>query len=342
MAHNLNIENGLASMMSVRLVPWHGLGTVLESPPRTAAEAMQAANLGWEVGLKPVYCMEGGIFCQIPDKKAIVRLDKWGQPDCVPFALVGNDYQVLQNREAFEFFDPIIAAGGVTFETAGALGKGERVWVLGKVAGDEIRIKDSDVDKVEKYLLFSTSHDGRTSVQIRFTPVRVVCQNTLMASLVGKNDLFKVYHVPGMRTSISEAHAAVQRILEEYSELANIYGKFADKRLHGDELKSYLSAVFPEPKRKRGQTDRSYEEACRKVRQMRDEAARLFKEGRGNDKPPAKDSLWAAYNGVVELVDHCWIYASGWQRLESIWFGEGKRVKEAAFAEAKKLVATAA
>jgi hypothetical protein len=111
MGHNLNIENGRPSMMSVRLVPWHGLGTVLDNPPATAAEAMQAASLGWEVGLKPVYCMERGIFYEIPQKKAVVRLDKWGQPECVPFGLVGNDYQVLQNREAFEFFDPIIQTG---------------------------------------------------------------------------------------------------------------------------------------------------------------------------------------------------------------------------------------
>ena len=123
-------------MMAVRHVPWHGLGTVLQYPPKTAADAMKAARLDWEVGLKPVYCMEGEIFYEIPEKKAIVRLDKWGQSDCRPFGLVGDDYQILQNRDAFSFFDPIIQTGGVTFETAGALGDGERVWVLGKVKGD--------------------------------------------------------------------------------------------------------------------------------------------------------------------------------------------------------------
>jgi hypothetical protein len=81
MAHNLNFEDGEASMMFVGKVPWHGLGTQLETAPGTAADAMRAAHLDWEVGLKPVYCMEGGVYYKIPGKRAIVRLDKWGQPD---------------------------------------------------------------------------------------------------------------------------------------------------------------------------------------------------------------------------------------------------------------------
>jgi hypothetical protein len=63
-------------------------------------EAMRAAGLDWRVGLKPVYCMGDGFYYEIPDKKAIVRLDKWGESGLVPFGLVGNDYKVLQNHEA--------------------------------------------------------------------------------------------------------------------------------------------------------------------------------------------------------------------------------------------------
>ncbi len=339
MGHNLLIEDGEASMFSVRHVPWHGLGAVLERPPKTAAEAMQAANLDWEVGLKPVYCMEGGIYHEIADKKAVVRLDKWGTPDCVPFALVGNSYQVLQNREAFAFFDSIIETGNVTFETAGALGNGERVWVLGKVEGDPIHVKGHETEKVEKYLLFSTGHDGRTSVQIRFTPVRVVCQNTLLASLMGEYDLFKVHHTPGMRSLITEAQEAVKQILDEWRELEAIYNRFADRKLENRELGEYLTSVFPYPKRRKNQTDASHEEALKKVRDIRRRAAGLFEQGRGNNTAPAKGTLWAAYNGVVELVDHYWSYPSSWRRLDSIWFGEGRRIKEVAFVEAKKMLA---
>src|SRR5262249_39327569 len=129
MAHELLIEDGRAAMMYVGDVPWHGLGKRFESPPRTAEEAINAANLGSEVGLKPVYCMDGPTYYEIPERKAVVRLDKWGSEDLEPFALVGNDYEVLQNAQAFSFFDPIVETAKVKYETAGAIENGRRVWV---------------------------------------------------------------------------------------------------------------------------------------------------------------------------------------------------------------------
>lgn len=105
-------------MFYVGTVPWHGLGTRLDAPPSNAAEAIRAAHLDWEVGLKPVYAWDGGHPVQLEDRSAVVRLDKWNTPEAVVFGVVGPDYTVLQNREAFQFFDPILENGRVIFHTA--------------------------------------------------------------------------------------------------------------------------------------------------------------------------------------------------------------------------------
>jgi phage/plasmid-like protein (TIGR03299 family) len=337
--HELNIENDGASMMYVGEVPWHGLGTRLETAPKTAQEAIRAANLDWEVGLKPVYCMQGSTYYEIPEKKAIVRLDKWGQPDCVPFGLVGNDYQPLQNREAFQFFDKIVATGKVSYETAGALGNGERVWVLAKVAGE---LTVSKVDKIDKYLLLSTGHDGKTAIQIRFTPVRVVCKNTLVRSMSEGTEVSRIYHVPGMQNRFDKAQGAVESIFAQYDKLAANFQAMAGKQLAKLELGDYLAEVFPEPKRKKGQTERSYLAALQKVREMRTDAETLFTKGMGNDQAAIRGSLWAAYNGVIELVDHHWPYKTPWQRFQSVCFGEGEHLKEKAFGAALAIIQAAA
>jgi phage/plasmid-like protein (TIGR03299 family) len=335
MAHNLNVDGDKVAMMFVGQVPWHGLGTRLETSPATAAEAMKAANLDWEVGLKSVYCADGEHYYEIPDRKAIVRLDKWGKPDCAPFGLVGNDYQVYQNRDAFAFFDPLLATKKVTFETAGALGGGERVWVTAKVDGN-VSIGN---DRIERYLLLSTGHDGKTAVQIRFTPVRVVCQNTLMAATMSGRDFAKVYHVPGMQHSLFDAQTQLESILKSFVELESSFTRMIQKALQPQDLAAYFAAIFPEPQRRTGQSDSSYDKALAKIKSIRNSAAKYFREGKGNTEAPANGTLWAAYNGVVELLDHHSTYRDRWDRLESLWFGEAQRVKQRAYDEACKMLA---
>lgn len=336
MAHNLAFEGNKAAMMYVGEVPWHGLGTRFESPPKTAEEAIQAAGLDWKIGLKSVYCMGDGTYYEIPDKKAIVRLDKWGDPGLVPFGLVGNDYTVLQNHAAFKFFDPFIQSDRINYSTAGALGNGERVWILAKVEGD-VRIRN--VDAVDRFLLLSTGHDGRTAIQVRFTPVRVVCQNTLtLAHSFGK-DFAKVYHVPGMRNHLDNVQKSLQDLFTAFEDIENNFERMAQFALTPDKVSTYLAKVFPDPKRRKGQKDHSYDEAMAKVIQTRKKAELLFEKGKGNDQAEIAGTLWAAYNGVIELIDHYEAHPNAWLRLDSLWFGDGAKIKEIAFQEACALLA---
>lgn len=337
MGHNLNFQDGKASMFSVRQVPWHGLGTILENAPRTVQEALTAAQLDWEVGLKPVFCADGSTYCEVPNYKAIVRLDQWGKQGCRPFALVGNDYKVLQNREAFEFFEPLVESGRVTFETAGALGDGERVWVLAKLRESQAEIAQDD--NIERYLMLSTGHDAKTAVQVRFTPVRIVCQNTLTMALSRGTDFAKTYHVSGMKRVLLKAREDVGVVLTEYESLEQSLRKMAQRRLSMAEAAAYILAVFPDPKRRKGQSDESFGRACEDQRRRRRAALKYFHEGHGNSQSHVSDTLWAAYNGIIEMLDHHTNYSTPYRRLESLMFGEEQRVKLAAYEEAMRILA---
>lgn len=333
MPHDIAMKNGKPMMMFVGETPWHKLGTHLESPPKTAAEVIAAANLDWEVVKHPVFAFDGTKGSAVPGYYATVRTDLWDKPDCVPFGLVGEDYNILQNREAFSFFDPIIQTGQVTYETAGALGQGERVWMLARVKGD-ITIKGKD--QVQRYLLLSNGHDGRTALKIKFTPVRVVCQNTLSFALSWGSDLLRSHHGHGMDRRIENAQEAVGVILKQYDSLARHYTRFAEVQMNTDLIRRYLGEVFPLPKRRTNQRDRSYQQAIARVNHLRLTSEHLFAEGCGNSVAAIKGSLWAAYNGVTELVDHHLTYANAANRMESICFGEGERTKQVAFDVALK------
>src|ERR1700733_3004849 len=162
----------IQSLMYVKEKPWHGLGTRLEKAA-TSTEAIKAAGLDWQVEKQPVFLKNG--INAISRRHAVVRRDNGH-----PLGIVGERYVPLQNNDAFRFFDAVVGLKEAVYHTAGALGQGEIIWILAKLNG-VIRVVGDDI--TEKYLQLTNRHDGGGSVQILWTPIRVVCQNTLNIAL---------------------------------------------------------------------------------------------------------------------------------------------------------------
>lgn len=185
MGHNLNLNErtGNYSFFSVKEKAWHNLGQIVDSYP-TSEEAIRYAGLDYEVVKKPVFIKGTGTSVgsngEITEGQDIIIPDRFGtyRTDTnQAFDVVGRDYQIVQNREAFTFFDAIVGGGdGILYETAGALGNGERIFITAKLPG-YIRVGNGD-DVTEKYIFLTTSHDGSGSITAAFTPIRIVCQNS--------------------------------------------------------------------------------------------------------------------------------------------------------------------
>jgi phage/plasmid-like protein (TIGR03299 family) len=185
MGHNLNFNEstGRYSFFSVKEKAWHNLGQVVTDYP-TSAEAIKNAGLDYKVVKSPLYTKGNDIIItangfetaaphvSVPNYFANVRSD-----NNAVLGVVGKDYHIIQNRDAFNFFDSIVGGkDGILYETAGALGNGERIFITAKLPG-YIRVGNGD-DVTEKYLFLTTSHDGSGSITAAFTPVRIVCQNS--------------------------------------------------------------------------------------------------------------------------------------------------------------------
>ena len=168
------------SMMYHGERPWHKLGKPLDHPA-TATEAITAAGLDWSVTLSPCYAggegdeVDAPKYLPIAGKRAVVRTDRQ-----LAIGVVGTRYRPIQNTDAFGFFDAVVGEGKAIYETAGSLNDGRRIWMLARVPGD---IWVADEDNVKKYLLLCNSHDGGSPLRALFTPIRVVCENTLRAAL---------------------------------------------------------------------------------------------------------------------------------------------------------------
>ena len=158
--------------------PWGRQGTKLGDvgDVRTAKEAIEIAKLDWNVNMRPVsYRNRSGKNLEIPRRVAAVS------DSGTVFGIFSNRYVPLQNVEAFQFFDEVVASGEAKYHTVGVSENGGRVWILAQLPGG-LQVKDNE-DKITRYLLLVNSHDGSSAVRIRPTAVREVCTNTMHIAL---------------------------------------------------------------------------------------------------------------------------------------------------------------
>ena len=309
--------------------PWHGIGTELDHPA-TAAEAIKAAKLDWEVQAFPIYAGVPDIndnskineYIPVEDTRATVRMDTKAA-----LGVVGRLYTPIQNVDAFGFFDSVVGEGKAMYHVCGALGKGETIWILAKMPGDLRVLKTDDI--IEKYLLLSNSHNGMSTMKMFFTPIRVVCQNTLSAanSEVEQSgrDMVRIKHLPGLHEKVEAAKIVLGLVDRTYAELQQAYNKLANYQVNDDWLDIYIRAVIPA---------KNENEVSTRTINIRDGIGSRF-ESESNSLPGIKGSAWAAYNAVTEWTDHFSIYSKEKRdttaRLSSIWLGCGSELKKRAF-----------
>jgi len=315
------------TMMYYGEKPWHGLGVELDHPA-TAVEAISAAGMDWEVEQRELFIRvpAAGEYGQVDEHFANVRKDTGAV-----LGVVGAKYEPIQNKEAFEFFDSVVGGKMAIYHTAGVLGAGERVWILAKLPGTLSPVKG---DEVDKFLLLANSHNGWSALRMLFTPIRVVCQNTLSIALRGAaGQGIAIRHSGDVMAKAREAQRVLGLANKFYADFSEVAQELARFKLTDSSLESYYNEVL-----------QVKEKVSTRTRNVREELVRLFEQGKGHDRPGVRGTLWAAFNAVAEYTDHVRVPRAKSEaektsnRLESVWFGSGARMKDRAFQEAVALV----
>jgi phage/plasmid-like protein (TIGR03299 family) len=250
MAHNINYNEDTEkySFFSVNKKAWHGLGQIVEQYP-TSKEAMQFAGLDYFVEKRPLFTnslanalsgIDTGIAFPkigVPNFFATARTD-----NNAILGVVGKDYEVVQNVDAFTFFDAIVGDGdGILYETAGALGKGERIFITAKLPG-YIRVGREDL--IEQYLFLTTSHDGFGSITAAFTPTRIVCNNTLNAAMRNHSNAVKIRHTASANDRLKQAHTLMGICNNLSGELEAVFNQWAKVRISDSEVKKLVQLAM--------------------------------------------------------------------------------------------------
>jgi phage/plasmid-like protein (TIGR03299 family) len=301
-------------------VPWHGLGVPV-SNDLTPVQMMDKAGLNWNVReLESFVEFDGKRMAT--GQKSLIR-----ETDGRILTNVGADWNPVQNETAFEFFNEYVMAGDMEMHTAGSLKDGQMVWALAKV-------KESfDLfggDQVDSYLLFSNPHQYGKAIDIRFTPIRVVCNNTLTVSLDSKTDnSVKIGHRTEFDAdTVKETLGIASSKLNTYKEYAEYLGK---KRFTADSLIEYYNEVFPRTSDKRVQDKNLSVDTLSRNAKLAYDAL--------EEQPGAKyaeGSWWQAFNSVTYITDHVQGRNAD-NRLYSSWFGGNQARKTNALQKALEM-----
>jgi phage/plasmid-like protein (TIGR03299 family) len=249
--------------------------------------------------------------------------------------VVGNDYRPLQNKDAFVFFDTLVEQGEARYETCGALKEGKQIWLLSKVEGQFDVLAG---DTINKYILLTNRHDGLGCVQARFTPIRVVCNNTLSAAIGRRiKDEIRIVHKGDVANKLEFASTLLKKTGLFFDELCEQYKSMARIQLNEQKLTSYLQMAL-RPYYGTTPTE-DQEEVSRKLRNEVIQVKRLHEEGAGADIRGVRGTLWGAYNAVTEYVDH-FKKPKRSEAIEFMGFGSGKLIKDHALSLAVRYMKT--
>lgn len=321
--------------------PWHTLGNPIPEDKRLSVdEGIIAAGCDWEVGLIPLCASvleadyEGhpdGLFAAISGQNVPAQMT-YRKTDLRRLGVVGPNYHVLQNRRAFEFFQPFLDSGEAELHTGGSLCEGAKVWVLAKLNRDPLVVAKGD--EVVKYLLLSNSHDGTTAVRVGFTPIRVVCANTLAAATQdGASQLLRIRHTGNMEESLEQIRDIINVANASFEATGEQYRFLASRGINQDDLDRYVRVVL-------NITEKTQKDGTKgistRAQNIMDDIFGRFEAGIGSDKVAVKGTYWNAYNAVNEWLN----YERGHNkasRLQSLWFGDSANINLRALSTATKM-----
>lgn len=351
MPPSLAVFNNKVAMAYVGHAPWHGSGQEVDEIYAYDLEHfMKESGLDSEVVTFDLYTELPNGRSKIKTAKAFFRRDQDGNYN--ELAVVGPRTTPLQNRNAFEFFKPFLETKSAALHTAGALDEGRRVWVLAKLALPNSKICNGD--EIEKHVMLSNSHDGTLAVRVGFTPIRIVCANTLaMAHSSKASKLIRIRHSKHVSKNVEAVRDIMDLTNQEFDATDQQYQALANKGINQSDLNKYIKKTMKmkEKDELATRTENIFNDILNKFErnmfakqeekelvdkmiesQHRADTAALdmilenMENGRGvSEVPAARGTWWQAYNAVNEYLNH----EKGRTvdtRLNSLWFGESARL----------------
>lgn len=249
-------------MIQPKGLPWQYVGTQNVSECTTSKEVMETAKLNWEVGKAELFA-KIPMDCEIGSDSYLDKINEakelgghvrgknvfnpaegmyatYRKDYNIPLGIVKDRYTIVQNSDAFKFFDDVIGKNKAIWQTAGYFNNGSRIFVTAKLP-DDILVNG---DLVDNYLVFTNSHNGSSGVKILFTPIRVVCQNTLNAAIRTSTNFVSLRHTESVHYKISIAEEVLGITRRKIDEFGIAAKQLSDIKVTDADVLEYICEQF--------------------------------------------------------------------------------------------------
>lgn len=300
MAHELEINNNGQASFAYRAeggIPWHRLGNPMKGY-QTMDDMLAAAHADYTVDLQPMFVLDPrtGEPVSVEGQYATARINPHTGDYQVIHGGHKSRYTVMQNRETLEAALAVVGAssGDAVMDTAGVLYNGAQFFATIELDGLAID-PDGVNDKIARYMVVRSSHDGTTPLTFSNTNIRAVCKNTVILGERTAQRVFKCKHTPNMESRLLVASTALgisTAWAKEFEQMAN---ELLGITMTPGRFDRVIEAVMP-----------SADADTDKKKANRDENVGILKTLYVNERNAARvgDNGWAAWNTIVEFYDH--------------------------------------
>lgn len=262
-------------------------------------KVLELAGLNYEVEKKPIFfedkvgisILNGpvetqSLYTPVPNSFATVRTDTKA-----PLGIVGKNYEILQNREAFDFLDNLLLEGA-KFCQASSYGKdGSKSFIT--MSTDPIKVLDDDI---MPYILFMNSFDGSGSIKAMLTPIRVFCSNALARAMKQAINRISIRHSRSMQEKLKVAHEILLANTKYLEEMKKSAEKLAVTSFTENQFYDFAkNTLYPLP-------DGENTELV--VVRNQAQIEHLMQAYKQNDLDNFKDSAWRAIQAVADAESH--------------------------------------
>lgn len=317
MAHNLSMTdkiNGYRFCYSGE-PGWHKLGTKI-SKGTTLVEAGQVADVYYDVILQPKfsYLPDSIMPVTVPEEVGIWRAPMAGDNSWCYFGSASDNYEIMETKKLFDAFGPLADKWNV--ETVGAIGKGDTIFFV-----LDAGIVEVNGDEIHQYFMVTDNKSKKQATSVVFTPIRTVCENTLISGLAASKMNVAIKHYKGVTQKIIDVASTANNMVRMMETTNEIFSNMAKIRFSVTDFQKIVEdIIYPSPILEEGE---NVTEAFLKMKEKAEESQMVSVElfSRLNDEnSKAANTAWNAYNAITEWESHK--PGKGISQYKDLYFGK--------------------